>query len=225
MSSLQEQAVIRKILRGIDKPVILEAGAHCGEEEDWIRDACDSEPLYVMIEPDPRNLKVIHESKWAKSYESRSVRTGARLVLDGAISDKNGVKTFFQSSNERTGDHGSGSLRTPTGHISGMPWIKFAETVDVVCYSLDFIFSKRYQLPKIDLLWADIQGSEADMIRGGQTALKHTRYLFMEVERQELYEGQALEDELIAMLPGWKQVQRFEYNLLMFNPEFAELGS
>jgi len=88
---------------------------------------------------------------------------------------------------------------------------------------LDSIFESEW-LTKIDLLWVDIQGAENLMIAGGKTALSHTRYLFMEVENVELYEGEALKTDLVALLPGWTVLQEFEYNVLMVNGGFSERG-
>jgi hypothetical protein len=59
------------------------------------------------------------------------------------------------------------------------------------------------------------------MIAGGRETLKRTRFMMIEAEPEvELYEGQALKPELIAMLPEWEIVKDFGYNLLMANREF-----
>ncbi len=73
------------------------------------------------------------------------------------------------------------------------------------------------QIESVDLLWVDIQGAERDMIAGGQRTLKNTRYLFIEAEEQQFYEGQAVRPELLAMLPGWEVIGEFDYNLLLRN--------
>ncbi len=88
-------------------------------------------------------------------------------------------------------------------------------------YTLDAIFEREW-LTKIDLLWVDIQGAERDMIAGGAKALSHTRYMFMEAETTELYEGQAMRGELLAMLPGWTLLGEFEANVLLWNDNFSE---
>ena len=87
------------------------------------------------------------------------------------------------------------------------------------CVSLDDLFSQ-FGLEKIDLLWVDIQGSERDMIKGGQAALKKTRYCFMEVESIPLYEGEALKPELLSLMQGWDLVGEFEYNVLLRNTQY-----
>jgi hypothetical protein len=86
----------------------------------------------------------------------------------------------------------------------------------VPTWKLDTIFKKEW-LEKIDLLWVDIQGSERRMILGGDQALERTRYLFMEVEGEKMYDDQFLRDELLAMLPGWRMVEDFGENVLLQN--------
>jgi len=46
----------------------------------------------------------------------------------------------------------------------------------------------------------------------------------METEKVELYAGEKLGHELVAMLPGWEVLKWFEYNVLMVNPGFVERG-
>lgn len=214
MASLQEQQMVRSILRGIEAPVIVELGAHCGEDETWIR-ACCTSPVsrYVMVEPDGRNVQHILDKPG----------DAARRVILGAVSDQIGTAQFHFSWNEREQNRGSGSLLNPTGHLKYFPWVTFSEVGTVLTYTLDAIFD-REALTRIDLLWVDIQGAERKMIRGGMVALQATRYLFIEAEDQELYEGEALKPELRAMLEGlgWRLIGDFAFNLLFENCGFQE---
>lgn len=213
MPSPEEQLAVSKLLHPIRNPCIVELGAHMGEDESWLRAACREEAHYVMVEPDPRNCQQI--------INRGPVHRTRRLIM-GAIADAPGLRVF-NFAEKSDGSRASGSLRQPTGHIEHFPDVHFNVSGTVQCYSLDEIFESEW-LTKIDLLWVDIQGAEDMMIRGGQTALKHSRYLFMEVEKVELYAGEALGHELVAMLPGWKVLEWFEYNVLMWNPAFAERG-
>lgn len=214
MPSPEEQQVIREILRPLRSPCVVELGANTGEDEVWIRDCFQERSHYVMVEPDPRNVQEI--LKRGPTHRRR------RLIV-GAVADYPGMRTFHFSEKIDTGVRVSGSLRTPTGHLEHFPTTLFHQSGLVQCYTLDQIFEMEW-LTKISLLWADIQGAEDMMIQGGQTALQHTQYLFMEVEKVELYAGQQLRDGLIAMLPGWRVVRDFEYNILMENPDWFERG-
>lgn len=222
MASTQEQAAIRAILPGTVNPCVVELGAHCGEDEPWIRDACGDKAVYVMVEPDPRNVQVIlsQSIEWSR----RGITPEWRRIVVGAIYSEAGWQQFHMSDNAQSGDHGSGSLRKPTGHIAAMPWITFPKTTTVPCYTLDSIFETQW-LSKIDLLWVDLQGSEREMILGGEKALRHSRYLFIEVEEVELYEGEALKPELVSMLEqrGWHVMRDFGFNVLLANDRFTEM--
>ena len=222
MADPKEQAAIRRAMRGIVSPCIVELGAHTGEDEVWLRESCIDAyggiagVHYVMVEPDPRNCQFILD---------RQQTSRIRRLIIGAVADQDGEALFHMSDNERTGDHGSGSILEPTGHKTGMPWIKFDRATWVRTYTLDSLFDREW-LSKIDLLWTDVQGSERAMLAGGKEALRHTRFLFMEVENVELYAGQALKPELIELAAGhgFEVVEEFQYNVLLMNGRFRERG-
>lgn len=212
MPTQREQLVVSSLLAPLRNPVILDCGAHNGEEEQWFRAACTETLHYVMVEPDPRNCQVILD----KEPTSR-IR---RLIL-GAISDKNGVAKFHFSENAVNQDHGSGSLLEPTGHLEHIPHVAFPLIGMVPTYTLDTIFKKEW-LKKVDLLWVDVQGAEKNLIAGGRETLSKTRYCFMEKEHIELYKGEALRDELISLMDGFVVLEEFEQNILFANPKFAD---
>lgn len=239
MPSPEEQQAIRKICAPLRSPCVVELGAHTGEDEEWIRAAFNEPVHYLMVEPDPRNVQAIldRSSRLVFGLDSQATNIdlgsltiyqdspgiGTRRLIVGAIADEVGMREFNFSFNSADGSRTSGSLREPKEHLRYWPEIKFPYRGNVQCYTLDWIFNQKW-LTKIDLLWVDIQGAEDMMIRGGQEALKHTRYLFMEVEKVELYAGEQLRDGLVGMLPGWQVVKEFPYNILMHNPAFEERG-
>lgn len=212
MATEQEKSAVTTLLIDVESPCIVELGAHCGEDEDWLRLAANSfQCHHVMVEPDMRNAQYLVD-----------LPTGPnRRVILGAVSDKNGVAEFNFCQNDKENNRASGSLLKPTGHLEHFPWITFPFKGMVPTYTLDAIFEREY-LTKIDLLWVDIQGAEKKMIEGGGRALKHTRFLFVEAETVELYEGEALKPELISLLPGWTLLNDFGYNLLLSNDSFVE---
>lgn len=215
MSTNREQASVKAVLKDCEYPVIVDLGAHRGEDSLWMMDYMASiakRPRIVMVEPDIRNLRWIQYRDW----KSKSDAT----VIEGAIAQETGTCDFHVCDNEEGQAFGSGSIRKPTGHLVHFPWCKFPRTIGVRCFSLDDLF-KRERLTHIDMLWADLQGAEKDMILGGAEALRRTRYLFIEAEEVEFYEGQALRPELLRMLPDWVVEQTFDYNLLLRNTLFA----
>jgi hypothetical protein len=137
--------------------------------------------------------------------------------LYGAIADHTG-KTDFWVCYTPAG-RGSGSVHRPTGHMVRTPDYVFQKTENIPCFTLDHIF-ERVGLDHIDMLWVDIQGAERDMIAGGHYALTRTRYLFIEAEESEQYEGQAVRPELLGLLPAWTVIESFDFNLLLRNEEY-----
>ncbi len=214
MANEQEKAAIRRIMAKIASPCIVELGARTGEDEHWLRSACGEDPHYVMVEPDPWNAQKILD-------KPRGLDMNRRVIL-GVVAEYDGDATFFPSISP-DGSRTSGSIRQPaSGHLSAYPDIKFQYKPSIVpCWTLDTIFEKDW-LSKIDLLWVDIQGAEANMICGGKRALLRTRYLFMEVEGVEMYQGQALREDLLNMLPGWRLIEDFGQNVLLLNPNMEE---
>ncbi len=215
MATEQERAVIRRIMKPIESPCVVELGARTGEDEPWIRGCCSEDPCYILVEPDMINAQKILDER-----RGIGVLANRRLIL-GAVGAHDGEVQFHVSWNPDDGSRTSGSIRRPTGHLEYYPKTVFTGVNTVPCWTLDTIYKKEW-LTKIDLLWTDIQGAERDMIWGGRGALAHTRYLMMEVEAGELYEGQALRDELISMLPGWQIFADMGQNMLFSNPNMTE---
>jgi FkbM family methyltransferase len=219
MATEREKDAIRKILQASSAPCIVELGARTGEEEQWLREACGDgpgrDPHYIMVEPDMWNLQHLLDNPRGLDQN--------RKVIAGAVTHEDGIVQFFPSISP-DGSRTSGSIRLPTqAHFDRYPDVKFMKELASVVpgWSLDSIFRKDW-LTKIDLLWADIQGAEADMILGGTEALKRTRYLFMEVYDEEMYVGQAGRRGLLAILQEWRLVEDFGDNVLLENPSPIE---
>lgn len=218
MSAPEERSRVERLLRTLHHPYVVELGACDGDDTVWLMDSArdiwrQAPPIdffkYVLVEPDPRNLQTLR---------GRGIYNGEPgvHVIAGAVSASSGRATFHMCANENGQALGSGSLREPTLHKTAIPWCTFPSQTEVATYTLDEIMLN-LELPRIDLLWCDIQGAERDMIAGGKEALQRTRYLFVEVENQALYDGQATKTELYQMLPGWELLQEFEYNALLMN--------
>jgi 2-O-methyltransferase len=228
MADNEEQQMIRDILRPLRNNVcVVELGAHTGEDEKWIREACacgDENIHYVMVEPDPRNVNAILNRVFLGEGEPRPINRTRRLIV-GAVSSRNGLQPFNLATNTKNRSNASGSLLTPSGHLKYIPEVSFTGNTMVETFTLDSVFEKEH-LTKIDLLWVDIQGSEAHMIAEGKEALSHTRYAFLETEEIEMYAGQALYDTLDESMSdrGFKMVKRFQYNTLYRNLQFTERG-
>jgi FkbM family methyltransferase len=196
-------------------PLILEIGAHHAE---------DSEKFFKMFpharivafEPDPRNVPVIRHKRIEQRHKF--------ILVESAIGRTNGVSSFYLSGGVPAGATGddrnrdwtySSSVRKPKAHLSIHPSVEFIGETMVSIMTLDNYFGD--DRTPIDFIWCDVQGNEADVIEGGRETLARTRYFYTEYDDQELYEGQVGLDRLLASLPDFSAVGRFENNVLLKN--------
>jgi len=195
--------------------VALEVGANNGTDSLRMLEAFPGVSLHCF-EPDPRAADI---------FESRLQGTSARLYRC-AVGTVNGPITFHQSNGTPPGYegilddawHGSGSIRAPKHHLVEYPWCRFDSEITVDSTSLD-VWATKTGVDHVDFIWADVQGAERDLIDGGRNLLSRTRLFYTEYSNDELYEGQFTLPQLKAMLPGWRVLKKFNYDVLFENTE------
>jgi hypothetical protein len=72
-------------------------------------------------------------------------------------------------------------------------------------------------LARVDLIWADVQGAEGDLVKGGTATFANTRYFYTEYSNNEWYEGQPTLQQLVEMLANFVIMPRFEMDVLFKN--------
>lgn len=205
-----EQTLVTAILSQAANPVLIELGGHHGTDTLWLHAACKQSPRMVVLEPDPRNAWVVEE---------KAAMLPGVTVMRTAIAAWDGTCSFYLCDNKIGKTRASSSIRKPKKHLKYFPWCTFAEPTSVPCITLDSLL-KRFNFGHVDLIWADVQGAERDMIAGGAEALQRTRYLFTEFDDEEFYEGQADRKTLLEMLPDWKIAATFDWNVLLQNEKY-----
>lgn len=194
---------------------VLELGANDGwHTRLFLEEFSDPGFRIFAFEPDPRPIR-----RWTITDPR------CRGPIPLAIANQDGTLTFHQSG----GDDGnqswledwdlSGSIHKPKGHLQMSPWVTFNRQIDVDCRRLDtWITEIQEPLPIIDLLWADVQGAEGDVILGGRDTLARTRFLYSEFYNTEIYEGQLPLHALLALLgDDWVLCNTYEDNFLARN--------
>jgi len=180
---------LKQFIGKID-PVIIEVGANIGQTtEKFLREM----PLarIYCFEPEPRAIK---------RFKDR-IRSPNVKLYECAVGNRNGVVVFNQSSGEgaeKDWDQ-SGSIRKPKLHTTTWPLIKFETRIEVPITRLDD-WARGENISSVDLVWADAQGAEGDLIEGGLSVLRNTRFLYTEYGPMEWYEGQVSLDEICATL-------------------------
>jgi FkbM family methyltransferase len=197
--------------------VIIEIGANNGLSTLSFLEMFPNAKIYAF-EPDPRAIEKF----------KMNVTDPKASLFEMAIGAKDGEAQFNVSSGlpenmppeERAkyplGWDLSGSLRPPKTHKSFWPWVKFEKKIIVQVKQLDSWVRENGVYP-IDLIWADTQGAEGDLIAGGAVALATTRYFYTEYSNEECYEGQVNLEEIMDMLPHFRIVLRFKEDVLFEN--------
>lgn len=143
------------------------------------------------FECNPNTLNICRES--IESYRDRIT------LIEGAVCDYDGSVTFYPINQEKTetswvdGNPGASSLFKSNGTY---PYEKYVQYEIITnCHRLDSIM-KKYEIPKVDLIWMDLQGAELLALKGLGSYLASVHYVYTEVSHREMYSGQVLFKEL-----------------------------
>jgi 2-O-methyltransferase len=202
-------------LLGRQDPIILDIGTNNGGHT---RAFFDLFPYGIIhsFEPDPRCI--------AKFKANLASYPRAKLH-EVAIGAFDGTAEFNASGGQNTdvnyimpeGWDMSGSLHKPKGHLKTNPSITFDNKFPVTVQKLDSWYSQNANRV-IDFIWADVQGAEEDLIRGGiETLQNNTRYFYTEYSNDELYEGQITLSEIEAILTNFRIHTLFGNDVLLEN--------
>jgi 2-O-methyltransferase len=172
-----------------------------------------------LLFPRARILAFEPEPRAAARFRSRPSLQDVTL-LECAVGAETGETAFYRSGGcppGQTGDwDASGSIREPTGALTSHPWLVFDRQMTVPVVRLDDVV-KEYALGTINLIWADVQGAEEDLIRGATDTLSRTCYLYTECIDREEYSGQIGLRELYDLLPDFEVVELFLRDVLLRN--------
>jgi FkbM family methyltransferase len=142
-----------------------------------------------------------------------------------AIGAENGKMKFYKSGGTKVEDgkvvdnyYGSSSIRKPKLVTEIWKDMTFTELqCDVI--TLDYHI-KRSGIENeriVDFIWADIQGAEVDLIKGGTETFKRVKYFYTEYANSEYYEGEIGLPEICAMLPDFEIIEDYGGDVLLKN--------
>lgn len=100
--------------------------------------------------------------------------------------------------NVSAADDSSSLLPIGRRQTTVFPGTERAGTLDVEVVTLDDVVDQSWPSPW--LLKIDIQGLELEALRGAEHTLEHVAEVYVECSFVELYDGQALADEVVAFL-------------------------
>lgn len=191
---------IFKRLLNKEDPVIVEIGAHFGEDAVRFSETF-SKAVIHCFEPDPRCIEVF------KKYVNNE-----RIFLhEFALSDSDGESLFYQSFQEtnqlqvpnkydwidnsiyhrrKLNNSGSSSLKKGYPHI--------LKPIKVSTKRFDN-WSSENEIGKIDLAWIDVQGAEKDVISGMGEQVYKIKFIWVEYGEKQ-YSDAMNRDETIRFM-------------------------
>jgi len=149
---------------------ILHVGAHEGQE---IKDYLDKGMRPVLaLEPSPKAFSVLTE-KFGQLSEVILVEKAAGEFQGGAqlnIASNNGL---------------SNSILRPKTHLRDAPYVNFNGFIEVAVLPLTQLLPMKHDYQ----FWVlDVQGYELQVLKGAGDRLKSVNFLYIEVNRDEVYE-------------------------------------
>lgn len=120
-------------------------------------------------------------------------------LIEGAVCDYNGNITFYPINQQKTittwkdGNPGASSIFKSNGQYAIETYVQ--DEITTQCHRLDSVMDK-YGIPKVDIIWMDLQGAELLALKGLGNYLQNVKYIHTEVTYKEMYTGQVMFDEL-----------------------------
>ena len=190
-------------------PLVFEFGAFDGQDTNNLLNVLKEskeEFTFHTFEPIYDYCKLIESN--CKAHKENFV---LHQIAIGAVDKQEEV--FYRSfgSQNRSAYPASSSLKKPT-QIKFDFWrdIQFSESVCQVITFDTFIKENNLENRIIDFVWADIQGAEIDLIKGGEKTFENVKYAFLELMNYEVYEGcMSSQEELFHLLPQFELVDVF----------------
>ena len=184
-----------------DDPIIVEVGAHYGEDTLRFVEVFPKLKIYCF-EPDTRNINI-----FKKIVKSNNV-----YLIEKAVSNKTGHAEFFSSYSEYSDKqppskydfisindynrymlHNSGASSLKKGYDNCLSTKNVVETV-----RLD-MWLKSNLINYIDFMWIDVQGGEFEVIDGLGSQVKQIHYLWIEYG-ELFYNGAMDRSQTISLL-------------------------
>jgi FkbM family methyltransferase len=175
----------------IDLGTVLHLGAHLGEEAADYERAGARHVVWVEAAPDVFARLAV------------AVEPFGHRALQALISDRDGQEVDFHLSDN---DGKSSSLLAMKTHLHVHPDVAVIGSTRLGTTTVDTLCA-HHTIGPVDLLTMDLQGAELLALRGATETLRSVRFVYTEVNVDELYAGCAQLDEIDEQLVGFVRME------------------
>tara|TARA_B100000902_G_scaffold377297_1_gene409375 strand:- start:118 stop:834 length:717 start_codon:yes stop_codon:yes gene_type:complete len=161
---------------------IAHIGAHVGDEVKNYVNLFGEIPIY-LFEPQKNIFNKLKEN--VKNFHNAK-------CFNFGLGSENKIVDFYLNTNN---DNQSSSVLKPKDHLKYHPHVTFSKSEDIEVRRLD-----DFDLNDVNFVNIDVQGYELEVLRGAKNTIKNIKYLFIEVNRKELYEDCVIVGELDKFL-------------------------
>jgi FkbM family methyltransferase len=176
---------------------VIHVGAHLCEETNYYYSLGIKNENIFWIEGNP------------ETYELIKYRYPNFNIYNGLCTDKSGDKlTFNITKNKNNGNSSDSSSIFKLGtHLQHHPFVVEEKSIEVTSIRLDDLLANQ-QIQNVNMMNIDVQGAELLVLKGSEKILNQINYIYVEINREELYVGCALIEELDSYLKekGFKRV-------------------
>jgi FkbM family methyltransferase len=120
-------------------------------------------------------------------------------LIEGAVCDYDGTIKFYPINQEKTittwqdGNPGASSVFKSNGKYTVETYVQ--DEITTNCHRLDSVM-KKHGIPKVDIIWMDLQGAEFLALKGLGSYIDTVKYMHTEISHKEMYSGQVMFKEL-----------------------------
>jgi len=181
---------INYITNKTDEYIIFDIGSRdCMQSIEFYKNLPNSK-IYAF-ECNPNTLDICRKN--IEPYKDRIT------LIEGAVCDYNGEITFYPINQKKTitswkdGNPGASSLFKSNGQYTIEKYVQ--DEIITNCHRLDTVMEK-YNIPKVDIIWMDLQGAELLALKGLGNYINTVKYMHTEVSYKEMYIGQVMFEQL-----------------------------
>jgi len=211
---------IEDILKDKTEVIFFEFGVCDGYHSHLIMDLIQSKNInfnYYGFEIVKNLYHQVNDNK--KRYTN-----GIFNLYNKAIGNKDGLIKFYESGGFKKVDdtivehyYGSSSINEPKDVLKYWKEMTFQEKeIESVRFDT-FIKENNLNDKIIDFVWADIQGAELNLIKGGKKAFKNVRYFYTEYSMGNLYKGDKGLKAILKALPDFEILEDYQGDILLKN--------